>query len=110
MRKILGDGVKAVCGDDHCSVFVLGPSNRPDSLFAPEICVQIETPDGDKYIVPLNAINHMILRVTHVAIWDAINAYTTACGGNTGAATVGKPRQLAVVAVEKALRGDGPSA
>jgi hypothetical protein len=37
------------------------------------------------------------------AIWDAINEYAAACGGNTGRATIGSRRMDAVVAVERAI-------
>ena len=38
-----------------------------------------------------------------VRLWDAINAYAVACGGDTGPATVGDRRMDAVVAVERVL-------
>ncbi len=37
-------------------------------------------------------------------LWDAINEYTTACGGDTGNATVSPRRMDAVVTVERALQ------
>lgn len=39
-----------------------------------------------------------------VAVWDAINEYAAACGGDTGRATIGGRRMDAVVGVERALR------
>lgn len=38
-----------------------------------------------------------------IIIWDAINEYATACGGNTGRKTMGAEREKAVVACEKAM-------
>lgn len=110
MRKILCDGVQAVHESsdirETLRIFLLGPSDRENSVFAKERVVEIETVDGQKFLVPLSVLSHMLLRVLQVPIWDAINKYTEACGGNTGAATVGDDRMNAVVAVEKALRGD----
>lgn len=45
-----------------------------------------------------------MLSEDHVAIWNAINAYATACGGDVGKDTVGKHRMDAVGAVETAIR------
>lgn len=39
-----------------------------------------------------------------VALWDAVNAYAQACGGDTSAETVNNARMNAVVAVEQAAR------
>jgi hypothetical protein len=41
------------------------------------------------------------------AVWDAINEYVAACGGDTGNATVGNRRMDAVVGVERAIAGPG---
>jgi hypothetical protein len=41
------------------------------------------------------------------AVWDAINEYVTACGGDTGLATVGSRRMDAVVKVERAIARQG---
>ncbi len=38
-----------------------------------------------------------------LALWDAINAYTQACGGNTGTRTVSVRRMKAVVDVERVV-------
>lgn len=38
-----------------------------------------------------------------VPLWDAINEYAEACGGDTGSRTVGGRRMDAVVAVERAF-------
>lgn len=38
-----------------------------------------------------------------LALWDAINAYTRQCGGNTGTRTVSVGRMKAVVDVERAV-------
>lgn len=38
-----------------------------------------------------------------VDLWEAINRYAEACGGNTGDATVGDARMDAVAAVERAV-------
>lgn len=38
-----------------------------------------------------------------VCIWEAINEYTAACGGDTSDATVSDRRMNAVVAVERAI-------
>jgi cell division protein FtsL len=38
-----------------------------------------------------------------VRIWDAINAYATACGGDVSGATITEHRMLAVCAVENVL-------
>jgi hypothetical protein len=43
------------------------------------------------------------------AVWDAINEYAAACGGDTGNATVGNRRMDAVARVERAIAGQaGP--
>jgi hypothetical protein len=47
-----------------------------------------------------------VAELTHpdrVALWDAINGYARACGGDTGEATISGARMDAVVAVESAL-------
>ena len=41
-----------------------------------------------------------------VRIWDAINAYADACGGDTSAATVSDARMSAVVSIEGVLESD----
>jgi hypothetical protein len=42
-----------------------------------------------------------------VDLWEAINAYTAACGGDTSRATISGRRMDAVVAVERALEAEG---
>ncbi len=109
MRKILCDGVMAVNEKEHdefLRVFLLGPSKSPAASFAGETVVEMESVYGDKFLCPLSAMMHMILRHTQVPIWDAINAYAESCGGDTSDKTVCDKRMNAVVAVEKALRGD----
>lgn len=39
-----------------------------------------------------------------VELWDAINRYAQACGGDTGQATVGSPRMQAVSDVEGLIK------
>jgi anti-sigma factor RsiW len=39
-----------------------------------------------------------------VALWDAINEYAAACGGDPGNATISGRRMDAVVAVERVMR------
>lgn len=39
------------------------------------------------------------------ALWDAVNAYASACGGDTGDATISGSRMDAVAAVERAVAG-----
>jgi hypothetical protein len=49
---------------------------------------------------------------TRVALWDAINQYVIACGGDTSDKTVSSPRMDAVVAIKNVLRqieGDAES-
>ena len=41
-----------------------------------------------------------------VALWEAINAYVRACGGDPSARTVGVARMNAVVAVERAAMAE----
>jgi hypothetical protein len=41
------------------------------------------------------------------AVWDAVNEYVAACGGDTGLATVGNRRMDAVARVERAIAGPG---
>lgn len=40
----------------------------------------------------------------HAQLWNAINEYAAACGGDTSDKTIGERRMQAVAAVEKALR------
>lgn len=39
------------------------------------------------------------------ALWDAVNAYTAACGGDIGDGTIGGARMDAVAAIERAVSG-----
>ena len=39
------------------------------------------------------------------ALWDAVNKYAEACGGDTGRKTIGDARMNAVVEVDRAVRG-----
>jgi hypothetical protein len=41
------------------------------------------------------------------SVWDAVNEYAAACGGDTGLATVGNRRMDAVARVERAIAGSG---
>ena len=43
--------------------------------------------------------------IWRLAVWDAINEYVAACGGNTGPRTVSGRRSAAVACVERALSG-----
>jgi hypothetical protein len=43
----------------------------------------------------------------HVNLWDAINEYTAACGGDTSRATISGRRMDGVVAVERAIEAEG---
>jgi hypothetical protein len=40
-------------------------------------------------------------------LWDAINAYTESCGGDTSRKTISDRRMDAVVAVERAIEDEG---
>jgi len=45
----------------------------------------------------------MSSRMEYVALWDAINKYTEACGGDTSKKTAHRKRMDAVVEVENSL-------
>jgi hypothetical protein len=43
------------------------------------------------------------VKAAHAALWDAVNAYAAACGGDPSASTVSRARMGAVVAVDEAV-------
>lgn len=52
----------------------------------------------------VNLLGVLTLKEQEV-LWDKVNEYVTACGGDPSAATVSEHRMRAVVAVERAVGG-----